>query len=352
MMVLYYQLAIVKLAMLFSLSGKIQLTFAAYNPCADDSRFHFLAFQVVKEKHFGTLETCKSLGEFEFRLKEHYCEKGHVKAACPVTCESCSTCEDDKGFTWQINGKSVRCDYLTKNRKKMTIRRLKFCYPGSRYWSGGLFSNKCIRSCGLCTAVYSGEDSPVPSSAPTKAREPSETPSDSPSSKPSILPSVEPSPSVAPSTIAPTFYIEYNICPWKDRNPFKYYSEITGTNSKFIIKDGFSKIRTCSYISRRKIWKRRRSYCSVYEIMALCPQACGLCVGNNPSYEFDTEEGKKKCEYIYDEDELIQEGKYKEHCRGKYRIRENCSLACIPKGRLRQDETFKLKIPSALGVRG
>ena len=145
----------------------IMSSWANGQTCEDDPSFQFLRTKNRnKLVHDRDIKNCKFLeirkakGNiyplYASRVRKH-CEKAHIfKGACQKTCEACE-CEDNPNFSFTTRDGKVTCDWITKNRKKMPIRRLNYCYPGLLKSSEGIVSSNCMRSCGLCTG--SGESS-------------------------------------------------------------------------------------------------------------------------------------------------------------------------------------------------
>ena len=94
--------------------------------------------------------TCDWLTKNKSRMEQRiaaYCGLNEVKTLCPLSCDFC-TCEDDAEHTFELmTGETVSCSYISKNKKKMDIRKAKFC---SEEFDGGATLNACTKSCGIC----------------------------------------------------------------------------------------------------------------------------------------------------------------------------------------------------------
>lgn len=98
----------------------------------------------------GSIVTCDWLTKNEKRTVQRikkYCGLNEIKLLCPSSCNFC-TCEDDDEHTFELmTGETVDCSYISKNKKKMDIRKAKFC---TEEFDGGATLNACTKSCGIC----------------------------------------------------------------------------------------------------------------------------------------------------------------------------------------------------------
>ncbi len=75
--------------------------------------------------------------------KTKYCGRSTIKRNCPATCDS--NCTNDQSFTFSLRytGTKVKCNWMTKNRKKAEIRKGNYC--------GNVFiASSCPSACGRC----------------------------------------------------------------------------------------------------------------------------------------------------------------------------------------------------------
>lgn len=75
--------------------------------------------------------------------RSRYCPRAEISSNCPIPCNACPNCSDDTDFTFILkwNGKEVKCDWLTLNKKQIQQRRSTYC---------GTIGSSCPLSCGNC----------------------------------------------------------------------------------------------------------------------------------------------------------------------------------------------------------
>ena len=89
--------------------------------------------------------------------KENYCSKAQVKTLCQKTCDFCE-CKDDPNFTfplfkdfYQPSASHVAdCAWLTKNKWRTETRINNYCKWSGKGFQGGAVRDACAKSCGFC----------------------------------------------------------------------------------------------------------------------------------------------------------------------------------------------------------
>ncbi len=75
--------------------------------------------------------------------KAKYCGRSVIKSNCPATCDS--NCANDQSFTFTLRntGTNVKCNWMTRNRRRAEIRKENYC--------GNVFiASSCPSACGRC----------------------------------------------------------------------------------------------------------------------------------------------------------------------------------------------------------
>lgn len=254
--------------------------------CGDDKNFMFIQTRTPNwefEYSDENVRKCYWISKRSHRIPR-FCAYGYIQAACPKTCIDVFPCEcqDDPDFTFQLENtkETVDCSWITTNKKKTHIRRLRYCYPGSPFYNEGHVGNSCKESCGFCTATYGPivEKSPAP--IPTQAPSPSMVPSDAQSMLPSSLPSDQPSGELTS--------VDSNECPYEDSTDFWWIHDFRNYRNSF----------RCSELIEsedpEETKDRRAKNCNIHEVMAKCPHACAICCNDNPQFKFTTPNGKDR----------------------------------------------------------
>jgi len=113
-------------------------------PCSDSATYEF------KVEFSGRMEKCSwitknNLAKKDAARTKKFCADTQTKFQCAKTCSNCRGCVDDERHTFVLPnvGKTVNCNYITKNIKRTATRKTKFC---------PLQGHACPKSCGYCQA--------------------------------------------------------------------------------------------------------------------------------------------------------------------------------------------------------
>jgi hypothetical protein len=123
--------------------------------CADDNAFRFVTMNSGATVNCAWLNKNNSVKRISM-----YCGERSIMEACSASCDACGTCEDINDFMFELNfsGKSVGCDWFTKNN---TARRTgQYCVESGSFFDAEI-ANGCVASCGLCK-----DDAPSSTAAP------------------------------------------------------------------------------------------------------------------------------------------------------------------------------------------
>ena len=146
------------------------------------------------------LMSCKKIRNKEDR-RQAMCTIKAVNDACPQSCGVC--CVDDITYVFKLKGNQniVDCDWITKNDKKIDIRRGKYCQPPLHNYNGRTVRDACPASCENCKSLITASPTESPTGltgAPTVSKSPTKIPTKEPSVKPSEQPTRPPSPQPSP----------------------------------------------------------------------------------------------------------------------------------------------------------
>ena len=157
------------------------------NSCSDIDSFTFPLDNVV-----GSYGYCAWLTKTNANTrKARYCDRGHVKGACPQTCGACGV-TDDATFTFDLDnveGKTVGCEWIAANSERKSARRSRYCFASDCESASESVGNACVESCGFTVGEHAGRTCPptpapvVSVSDPSPADAPSPTSKGSPTSK-------------------------------------------------------------------------------------------------------------------------------------------------------------------------
>ena len=114
--------------------------------CTDSATYTF------KVAYSGKMEKCSWMTKNPSPTKDaarilKYCADAQTKFQCAKTCDTCKVppCVDNATHTFVLPnvGKTVKCEYITKNIKKVATRQASLC-PSQ--------GASCPKSCGNCSA--------------------------------------------------------------------------------------------------------------------------------------------------------------------------------------------------------
>ncbi|GFH56236.1 predicted protein [Chaetoceros tenuissimus] len=291
--------------------------------CADDENFKFL----LTGTNYKWIKKCSFISNNEKR--EEHCKYGHVQGGCPFTCGECE-CQDDPGFTFVLaKTQEIKdCSWITRNKKKTHIRRLRYCFPGSPYFGDGVIGRHCKNSCGFCSATYD--------TTPEEENSLTVVPTDASNQTPSPSPTLN-----LPEETSDEE--DFNFCPNDIHDNTSFHWKLNKWKCSKLIES------TDENVTKR----RRASNCVIHEVMANCPHACAICCDDNPEFRFETPDGRQKaCAYITNNpDEDVIKKRQNKFCYSETKkfLLENCSRQCVVR---RKKTSFIVKTPSCGGVRG
>lgn len=116
--------------------------------CVDDMSGTFKLVNIIQEVKCSWLTM--NYDKTKVR-KNKYCGRDEIKSLCQSTCGECTDCNDNEDtFTLDNMKKRETCAWLTKNKVKAEVRKMKYC----------AFSHVheiCKKSCGSCAVEESRE---------------------------------------------------------------------------------------------------------------------------------------------------------------------------------------------------
>lgn len=146
------------------------------------------------------LKNCKNVRNHPER-RASMCRIKAVNDACPQSCGVC--CEDSATYEFKLKGNQniVDCLWLTKNDKKVSIRRGKYCEIPLHNYNDRTVRDACPVSCDKCQELITAAPTNAPTGvtgSPTVSKSPTKLPTKEPSMKPSEQPTRPPSPQPSP----------------------------------------------------------------------------------------------------------------------------------------------------------
>ena len=304
--------------------------------CIDSSTFTFTLDNDAEQDCAWLTKNASKITE----RKALYCGRGHVRAACQDSCDSCGeACADDTNFVFSLDS-GILADCAWFGLDNSVNRIANYCFRGQPTTLAGFeVAASCPDACGFCPVVtptpapittgdpvvFLPTESPnismltidltssdsTPILRPTN--EPSDSPSEQPSDEPSVTPSTFPSDSLFPTCI--------------DSSTFT-----------FTLDNGNK--QNCAWLTKSasKITIRKNHYC--VEVKSACPASCDLCCPSSdpdnlalapadiPGFEFTNDlETIKNCTWLTPKN-LIRAAKRKAKYCIRPHIHGGCNASC------------------------
>merc|ERR1740124_929071 len=219
-------------------------------------------------------KSCKWI-RFKAQRRATYCQDAEVLFNCPITCGEC--CEDNSHYSFEVNNKQVKCDWLTPQRAE------DYCDK----WLGKKGDEKmvrdgCPKACDYCEGPPN-----MPSASPSSS--PTASPSSAPTASPSVAPIENPSstPTTTPSTTSPTPSPSNDPSAAPSSTPSNKPTEFHCHNNDSFRHNDNEKM-SCKWIRFKD--QRRATYCQDAEVLFNCPITCGECCEDNSHYSFEVSE--------------------------------------------------------------
>lgn len=249
----------------------------------------------------GMLRDCRNIRIDSFR-REQLCIFDEVKENCPQTCGI--YCVDDPEYSFKLKKKKLggrKCNWLSTLERRET-----YC---KRWSNKRMIRDACPIACNFCQAAL------LPKAPTPSPFEGTKRPTTQPSKPPTVAPTKTPTknPTTSPSkhpTVSPTFSSE---SPTVDcANDLDY----------FVLANP---IATCAWIGNNE--SRREQYCSNPDTHRACPQTCGVCCRDDPTYKLTTGlKTRKGCGWL--DAEEIRQRRYCGDANNGRLVKEACPIAC------------------------
>jgi len=249
----------------------------------------------------GMDRDCRNIRIDSFR-REQLCIISEVKENCPQTCGVC--CVSDPDYSFKLKKKKLgerNCQWLSKPERRKT-----YC---GRWSKNRMIRDACPNECNFCQVGLlpkAPTPSPIegtkkPTTPPTK--NPTVTPTKVPTKNPTTTPTKHP-------TVSPTFSSESPTVDCADDLDYFIFG---------------NPIATCSWIGKNE--SRRKQYCSNPDTHRACPQTCGLCCRDDPTYKITTNiKTRKGCGWL--KAEKIRQRRYCSETNNGRLVKEACPQAC------------------------
>ena len=243
----------------------------ASSTCENDSNWNFADSPKV---------TCKWIRNKEKR-RQKFCPKPGIEDACPQACGVC--CENDVAYRFDVNEVPRDCDWVSSPINRQTT----YC---DTFQNDKMVRDACPVACNRCLSTVT----PAPTPSTSTPATPSPTP---------ITPATpDPTPSTPATTPSPT-----DIC--LNDDSWNWF--------------GSPKV-TCKWIRSKE--SRREKFCSKASGMQSCPQTCGICCMDDPSYTFEVRDKNRSCPWVGKKDN--RKSTYCDTRQNGDMVRNACPEAC------------------------